>query len=120
MGSESERTAPPAMTVRERTLEPSKGSNQPNGLTGWPKRDWPGAGSMYGGSAFTPDGPVDSAALRRAQNGRSERSNHPALSAWSMAEQVPAACAGAGGMVQEANAPGNAGDTQTWTTTEGM
>ena len=75
---------------------------------------------MYGGSAFTPDGPVDSAALRRAQNGRPERSNHPALSAWSMAEQVPAECAGAGGMVQEANAPGNAGDTQTWTTTEGL
>ena len=63
---------------------------------------------MYGCPAFTPDGPVDSAALPLRKTDTRNGVTPPALSAWSMAEQAPAARAGGGRMVQEANALGKA------------
>jgi hypothetical protein len=75
---------------------------------------------MYGCPTFTPDGPVDSAALPLRNTDTRNGVTPPALSAWSMAEQVPTARAGGGRMVQEANAWDNAQDMPTWTTTVGM
>lgn len=55
-----------------------------------------------------------------AQDGHQERSNHlPVLRAVDRGVGCHAACREAGGMVQEANALGNARDTQTWTTAVG-
>jgi len=68
----------PRLTPRdagERTSEPSLGSNQPNGLTGWPKTGMARGRSDVRRSGIHPQRPGGQCDPTTAQNGCQERSN---------------------------------------------
>ena len=123
MGSKPERTVTVAKRYRRANarLNHRKVRTSQSGLTGWPKMGLARDQVDVRQPGFTPDGPVDSAALKRAQNGQQERSNHPVLSmgvdTWSRCQPQVRVLEG---WSKKQMPTGKPWDMQTWTTTEGM
>jgi hypothetical protein len=128
MGSQPER-APQTFAV-ERMFEPSsrKTGRRWERLHGNAMRHRPaqkGKALGISGSitdwSFAHSNPADSAALQLAQDGQQERGNHPGtLRGSPRSRRQPMYEAGVVGMVQEANALGNARDMPTWITMDGL